>query len=253
MDLDASRARQGRRSDDGGRLRPPASIEHPALSLDQASALMGDLGFMAFRIPPDADVPDSCLAVVLRDAPTGRHFDPESVSYWILDARHGRVEVADPSVRTPQSRPFSWGTIRLVDRFGARNDFVTFGGRLTATRIGRDAVLLAFRSPAPILRLGGHSQPRDRLADDVAVFFRRLVTRCWVEPVEARLAGVPPQDLWAAFLVHEQARLAASSNLREAMAAEIHAVGRAIADVERYRPDALDAGQRVLAWLALAR
>ena len=70
---------------------PPESIEQPALTIDEAANLMAVLGFVAFRTPPDEAVPDSCLMVMIRDAPTRRHFDPETASFWVLDNGRGRT------------------------------------------------------------------------------------------------------------------------------------------------------------------
>ena len=56
---------------------------------------MADLGFVAFRTPPGMPVPDSCLMVMIRDAPTRRHFDPETVSYWVIDERARATELVD--------------------------------------------------------------------------------------------------------------------------------------------------------------
>jgi hypothetical protein len=59
---------------------PPEAIEEPPITTEAAARLIGDLGFVAFRTPPDADLPDSCLMAVLHKVPTRRHFDPELVS-----------------------------------------------------------------------------------------------------------------------------------------------------------------------------
>lgn len=232
----------------------PQSIDDPPLSVDEAAALMTDLGFLACRVPPDAEVPDSCLMVVVRDAPTNRHFDPETATFWVVDGPHGRLEVVDRGTRTPFARRFSWGTIRLTDRFGARNELVTFGGRVTGTRIGPDATLLIFGSAAPILRLGGHSQPRDQLADAAAVFFRRLVTRMWSGSAEVEVGTrVPAEELWAAFLLHEHARFASAPSVRESAPDVARAVARALEEARTHRPESLAAGRRLLDWLDLAR
>jgi hypothetical protein len=239
----------------GGRgLRAPApeSIEQPALAVDDAASLMGELGFVAFRTPSEAAGTDSCLMVMIRDAPTRRHFDPETVSYWVLRSGHGARAVLDQESATPVSRGYSWGRIRLEDRFGARNEFVSFGGWLNAERVGDDALLLIFRSPAPILRLGGHSQQRDHLADDAVAFFSRIVPQTWASAAEERLIGsYPPESLWAAFLLYEQARMSRSASLREADAEDAHALNRELEIAGREQPAALADGRLVLTRLGL--
>ena len=232
--------------------RPPDSIEQPPLPVDAAAAMMADLGFLAFRTSADVPGTDSCLMVMIRDDPTLRHFDPQTVWFWTLEDGRGHKEIVDRETRSPLSQPFSWGRIRLEDRFGVRNDFVTFGGWLTAERVGPDALLLLFRSAAPILRLGGHSQPGDRLADESLAFFGRLLPRTWTGPAEERFIGsVPPEHLWAAFLLYEAGRLEESSGLREAWSSNAPAVHRELATARLRQTDALAAGRRLLPRIGL--
>jgi hypothetical protein len=231
---------------------PPESIEQPALTIDEAAGLMADLGFVAFRTPPGAEVTDSCLMAIIRDTPTRRHFDPEIVSYWVTAGGHGQTELVDRDARTPISRRFSWGRIRLVDRLGMRNSFVSFGGWLTGERVGADALLLIFRSPAPILRLPGHSQQSDHLSDDALSFFGRLIPRLWSNPAHESVVGsVPPEDLYAAFLIHEAGRLHRSDSLRASIPDDARALLRDLELAERKRPDSLAAGRELLSLLGL--
>ena len=233
-------------------ILPPESIEQPALTIDDAAGLMADLGFVAFRTPPGAVVTDSCLMAMIRDAPTRRHFDPETVRCWITRDGHGQTEQLDRDSSTPISHPFSWGRIRLVDRLGARNSFVTFGGWLTGERVGADALLVIFRSQAPILRLPGHSQQSDRLSDDALSFFGRLIPRLWSNPAHEVVVGsVAPEDLYGAFLVHEAGRLHRSHSLREAIPDDAHALLRERELAERHRPETLAAGRELLSLLEL--
>ena len=226
-------------------IRPPDSIAQPALSLDEAATLMGDLGFLAFRTPADVPRTDSCLMVMLRDAPTHRHFDPEAVTFWRIEGGRGHRTTIESDTPAPFVRRFSWGRIRLEDRFGVRNEFVAFGGGLSGERVGPDALLLIFRSAAPILRLPGHSQPGDRLADEALVFFGHLVPRLWDPPVERAVGATPGDALWAAFLVHEGARMDRSPGLRDALASDARALEREMRRAT-LRPEALAAGHRVL-------
>jgi hypothetical protein len=231
---------------------PPESFEQPAVTIDEAAGLMADLGFVAFRTPPDVAVPDSCLMVMIRDAPTRRHFDPETVSYWVIDNGQGRTELADRGTRTPLSRPYSWGRIRLVDRLRARNSFVSFGGWLTCERVGSDALLLIFRSPAPILRLPGHSQQRDRLSDEVLAFFGRVVPRLWSSSADEQLVGsLPPEAFYAAFLLNEAGRLQLSTQLQDTTRDDAHTIRRELECATRHQSGALAAGRDVLSLLGI--
>ncbi|HEY6608930.1 MAG TPA: hypothetical protein VI277_07040, partial [Candidatus Limnocylindria bacterium] len=64
---------------------PPEGIDEPPITVDAAARLMAGLGFVAFRTPPEAAAPDSCLMTVIRDHPTRQHFDPEAASFWVFD------------------------------------------------------------------------------------------------------------------------------------------------------------------------
>ena len=234
------------------RTSGPEAIDDPPLTAEAASELMARFGFVAFRAPPDASMPDSCLMVILRDTPTFAHFDPEVAIIWAFEQGRGHLDQIGRAMRAPLSRPFSWGRIRLVDRLGKRNSFVAFGGQLTADPVGRDALLLIFRSPAPILRLPGHSQRADRLAEEVVSFFGRLVPRFWDSPTAEQLAGAAaPEALYAAFLLHGQARSARSSTARDTLDGGRSAVRRHLELLGRERPTDLAAGRRLLECLGL--
>ena len=233
-------------------VRAPESIEHPALTIDEASGLMAHLGFVAFRTPPRAAVTDSCLMAMVRDAPTRRHFDPKSVGFWVVANGHGALRVADRDSRTPISQPYSWGRISLTDRFGARNSFASFGGWLTGERVATDALLLIFRSPAAILRLPGHSQHRDLLSDRALAFFGRIVPRLWSHPGNEQLvSSAPPEGLYGAFLLYEARRFVGSTAPRDVIGEDARALARELARMQRSRPDALVEGRELLALLEL--
>jgi hypothetical protein len=230
---------------------PPQSIDDAPLSIEAASALMARFGFVTFSTPPGSAIPDSCLMAILRDTPTLVHFDPESVSYWTFEDGHGQARSIDLATPVPISRPFSWGRIEIRDRHRARNCFVSFGGDLTAERVGPNTVLVIFRSPAPILRLFGHSQRPDELARDVATFFARTRPRLWDSiELEQRVGRLEPEALWAAFVVHEHGRLDRSTG--DAAQSTMPRVRRALRDLVRERPGALVAGGALLRDLGLS-
>ena len=212
---------------------------------------MARFGFVTFSTPPGSATPDSCLMAILRDRPTLVHFDPESVSYWTFEDGHGQARSIDLAT-PPMSRLFSWGRIEIRDRHGARNCFVSFGGDLTAERVGPDTVLVIFRSPAPILRLSGHSQRPDELARDVAAFFARTRPRLWDSiALEQRVGRLGPEALWAAFVLHEHARLD-RSNEAVTESSATRPVRRALGDLVRERPGAIVAGRALLRDLGLS-
>jgi len=177
--------------------RAPESIDDPPIGIEAAARLMASLGFVVFRSPPEADAPDSCLMVAIHDVPTRRHFDAERIGFWATVDGHGQLQEVDRTTEVPFDTDFSWGRIRIVDRFGARNSFVAFGGALSGELVGAGARLFIFRSPALILRLAGHSQREDRLAPEAMAFFAQLIPHLWSGEAERRIAAASPLDPYA--------------------------------------------------------
>ena len=221
------------------------------LSADPAS-LVADLGFLVRWDVPAADH-DALLAVALRPVPTERHYDPELIRYWQV-GEDGRCHRAELSLATsmPRQISYSWGPIELLDRFGIANTFISFGGTLTAECDERGTAFVAFRSSAPILRRGGHSQRYDHVAAAVAAFFGRLLVPIDFQPgAEQRIAATTPLVRYAAFVQHDAARLAASELVRDAYGPDARLV-RAEADrLSRTQPEAWAAGLRLLDDLGL--
>lgn len=177
-----------------------------------AATMLANLGFLASPDLPDRPGP-AYLLVALREAPTLRHYDPEAVEYWISEGDRGVRQTLTRETRLPIDTAFSWGLIRIVDRLHVTNDYLTFGGRLTADAI--DGVVVAvFTSPAPLLRRGGHSQGWDRGADNLGAYFARLMVAVDYAPgFERRVARADPISRYAAFLADTMARYRASSVL----------------------------------------
>ena len=98
--------------------------------LDQAARLLVNLGFTLVESDKTAGEETSHLLVALRPAPTLRHFDPESIGYWITEGARGRAASLDRETRFPIVSDFAWGRITLADRLGVHNEFLSFGGAL---------------------------------------------------------------------------------------------------------------------------
>ena len=148
---------------------------------------------------PDGPGP-AFLLVALRPAPTLRHYDPEAVDYWVTEDGRGSRRTLTHDTPMPQSEDFSWGLIRLVDRLGVSNEYLTFGGHLDAALID-DVVVAAFASPAPLLRRGGHSQGWDHGADAIGAFFARMMVAVDFKPgFERSFAAADPLTRYAAFV-----------------------------------------------------
>ena len=156
-------------------------------------------GFLAYPDLPDGPGP-AFLLVALRPAPTLKHYDPEAVDYWVTDDGRGSRRTLTHGTPMPRSEDFSWGPIRLVDRLGVSNEYLTFGGHLDAALID-DVVVAAFASPAPLLRRGGHSQGWDDGADVIGGFFARMMVAVDFKPgFERTFAEAEPLTRYAAFV-----------------------------------------------------
>jgi hypothetical protein len=118
--------------------------------------LLDDLGFLLVPGRPTASG-TAYLFTALRPRPTLRHFDPERIEYWVSVDGHGLPATLEWSMPVVPPRPYSWGLIRVIDRLGVSNEFVSFGGQLDAARFD-DVLVAVFSSDAPIEARGGHSQ-----------------------------------------------------------------------------------------------
>lgn len=179
-----------------------------------AALLLEDWGFLARPDLPDV-AGDAYLLVALRDRPTLRHFDPERIELWVSRGSRGEpLEITRATNRLDTG--FSWGTIRIVDRLGVSNQYVSFGGRLTVSPVGAMTVA-TFVSSAPILRRGGHSQGWDEAAVDLGAFFGRLLLAVdYVPGFEALMVEATPRARYAAFIVTTLERYRRSTVLCEA-------------------------------------
>ena len=171
-----------------------------SLDSSHAHVLLANLGFLLVPGPP-LDHGAAYLLVAFRKRPTLEHFDPESIEYWVRDATTGTDQPAElgwPSA--PFESLFAWGTIKVIDRVGASNTFVTFGGEVAVSR-DQDVHAALFNSEAPILSLGGHSGPADPLGATVAGFLASLRGAAGYDsPVKALADDLSPTCLYAAFV-----------------------------------------------------
>jgi len=183
------------------------------LDPSEAAPWLTDLGFLVHPDLPDRPGPASLL-LAIRAEPSLRHYDPESVEYWVTVAGRGVRRTLTRDTRLPLETEFSWGLIRVTDRLHVTNEYLTFGGRLSADLI--DGVVVAvFTSPAPLLSRGGHSQGWDPGAEQLGAFFGRfLLTIDYTPGFETHSAQADPLSRYAAFLADATARYRASPALR---------------------------------------
>jgi hypothetical protein len=192
--------------------RPPRL----GIMFDEAALHVEHLGFLDVNGTAPQAPGGSNLVVALRDRPTLVHFDPERVEHWAAEAGRGRPAEITRKTDVPLERPFSWGTIRVVDRLEVFNSFLTFGGVARAVARDPSTTLVVLSSHAPILRSTGHSQAVDLSTGEVGAFFARMMIPIDFTPgAEARVAAADPMALYGAFHVSVEARLEASEELRE--------------------------------------
>jgi hypothetical protein len=170
-------------------LDPPTSAQ-----------FLSDLGFLLTPDGAGTEWP-AYLLVALRDQPTLSHFDPERVEYWLEDdGGRSHLDAFSRGTSLPVDHPFSWGLIRIVDRLEVTNEYVSFGGRLSAARIDGFTVAV-YASPAPMLRGCGHSQTEDPFCPSVEAFFARLRAVAGdSRDLERRILRLSPQGRYAAYL-----------------------------------------------------
>ena len=197
------------RSESGIAGQRPAIPAHPdGIHAAAANELLTAAGFLLVPGAPFAPGP-AYLMIALRPKPTYAHFDPERIEYWSLN--DGRSESTSLDWSMADASPeFAWGTIKIVDRVAAHNEFTSFGGQLTVARDGNRRAAL-FRSDAPILSLGGRSGRGDVFAVQVAAFFGRLRAAAGDPEKRATIDNADPVAMYAAFLVRTLATFRARS------------------------------------------
>jgi hypothetical protein len=197
------------------RLTGDAMTAGPDLRL--AAERLARLGFVVVGGSHSEEAGTAQLLVALRSRPTLEHFDAELVEHWAAIGGRGRLVEITRAAAIPLQGPFSWGTIRAVDRVEAFNSFLSFGGEVTVAALDPDTTIVVFESPAPIVRSTGHSQSVDPLTGEVGAFFARMKVPIDFSPgAEQRIAALSPRALHAAMLAALQRRYARTEALREA-------------------------------------
>ena len=215
------------------------ALEEPGRWGDAAAALLADLGFRLIE-PDRVAGDDSHLLVALRDRPSLRHFDPESVTYYAR-TRGGTIPTTLDrwSVARAGAHAITaalWGHVHVLDRLPVENRFLTFGGDVRVVSIDPGLTVVDLWSPAPIVRWGGHSQGTDSLAERIGAFFGRLIVPVDFVPGAAeQIDGTLPEVLYRAFLADAITRIDRAAR-RGAVATELD--GRLVAAWTRARADA---------------
>jgi hypothetical protein len=160
--------------------------------------------------PPDRPA-HRVLTVVLRPAPTERHYDPERAE-WPVVSRDGDLDTLTLYHPWPESGAYraAAGRVILTDRKRKVVEAFTFGGALHV-EAAAEQVVARLESPAPILPLLTPASAAALLADQVEVLLalRRAAwdSRGQRGSFEERLAGADPHRLYSACLAHLHAEL----------------------------------------------
>jgi hypothetical protein len=158
-----------------------------------------------FLLPPShpASPGYTGLLVVMRQTPTGKHFDPETLHLHIVGA-DGKPEVMSydlaPAFSTAQRVTVC--EIKLTDRLNKAVEFFTFGGFLEVLTLAEETIY-SLRSPAPIIFLTPVvDTPSDQLVSEVQVQLNALRAQWGAREseFEQRLDATSPQVLYEAAL-----------------------------------------------------
>ncbi len=161
-----------------------------------------ELGYSFLPTAKSPDIGYTQLNVVIRPAPTERHFDPEvvvctvAIVGGVMNLRVHHPWILDTTYRVCA------GHICLEDRKGKQVTAFTFGGELRIDS-NEHRTACCFISPAPILE---HSRQRDTLevllGEEAEVLFaeRRAAARNQEDGFDRRLAAADPQQLYLACL-----------------------------------------------------
>ena len=141
------------------------------------------------------------LDVVIRPAPTGEHFDPESVTCLVASAGGAsKLHVAHPWTQDNVYRVCA-GEIDIEDVRQEHVKAFTFGGEL---RIDSDArrTVCQIISPAPLLEHARHQVSlEEHLIEEVLILFAQRRAVQDDDVFDRRLAAVDPLQLYRACLV----------------------------------------------------
>lgn len=188
------------------------ALEDPSRWPDAAGTLLAELGFRLVEAGGTGE-DDSHLLVALRDAPTLRHFDPESIAYYAPAQAGAALTGLERTTFAPASGPADrrvlWGHVHIIDRLDVENRYLTFGGDMRVATVDPTLTVVDLWSPAPIVRWGGHSQGTDPLAQAIGAFFGRLIVPVdFVPGAATRIDALLPEVLYRAFLTDATRRSA---------------------------------------------
>lgn len=144
------------------------------------------------------------LDVVLRDRPTGLHFDPEKLSLLVATSEHDiqHITITHPRYAESHQLQAVAGRMVLEDRVNKHVEFFTLGGPLIVST-EQSFTLCTLTSPAPIIELGLLRCVPEMLAEEIDALLarRRAFWEGHPREFDKRLIAAHPLVLYAACLV----------------------------------------------------
>jgi hypothetical protein len=224
---------------------PTGQTTCTSITPDQAAGFLGDLGFLVVPGAPGRES-TAYLLVAMRKRPTLAHYDPESVLYWTYHGLHDTPACLDQTVPVPFEQPFSWGTLRITDRLGIANEYLTFGGQVRTEQVG-DTRIAVFATPAPMIRRGGHSQGWDPGSAHLAAYFARLRAHLGRDrELDIRVTRMTPVARYAGYLAGALNGFAEAPALSADRHAELHHMRTEADRLHHDHPDDWATGLRLL-------
>jgi hypothetical protein len=167
-----------------------------------------DLGYVFYPAEDPGSPGFGRVDIILRAAPTKRHFDPE---YVLASVRSTQDGVEAFRITHPWHRRCQWhivpGRVTMCDRVGETVDVFTFGGEMKIGKEG-EATVCRINSTAPIFHL--IYEPSDLALGRIANLFVAQTEAClakrraaWKDDPSTfhkRLASVGPLEIYASML-----------------------------------------------------
>ncbi len=141
------------------------------------------------------------LRVAIRERPTRRHFDPETIQLSLFSPGKP-VQEESLNLLTPLHKPqiVCPGTVVLIDRRGKQESFYLLGGTIESASVPGE-IVFTIRSTAPVLWL---TKKGESICDQLAAELGALIAQVRATSGESddeffgRLASIEPLALYTA-------------------------------------------------------
>lgn len=156
-----------------------------------------------FSPPESSRAPGgSRLDIYINEKPTEHHFDPEKTHLWVISRENSPESL---TIRHPWEFALSYqalaGTIEIIDRYGKKEEAVTFGGSLRI-ETQETFTICTLESTAPILEISSADPFSMHFIQEIEVLLaeRRAELLSTQHAYEQRLMNADPFNLYLACL-----------------------------------------------------